>query len=264
MTFWCITGIDSDKWVDNTRDNFKRASVGLDARLVIVENGPGLGQWGKLQNNEYLITSNPGCANYINAGLSFVKKHCKPDDWFLKFDSDDYYGNGFMNQHLYLSNNGAKALSSSSIFVRTELDDLWFVDFDVMQGEKLINKVLHGPTLAARMDVVVDFPEPPEPWGEDALWIDKMLNNGIEFVSLSLYAFAYCRHSDRDHSFPIMGDLLRHMYSGAKVYNLGKWNEQIVNGQAQHNYGTEIPFDPYSMVKAGEQLLDIKMRIKRH
>src|SRR3990170_591474 len=255
---WCIAGLDSPAWAQNVRENFSRATDGVHAHLVVVENGDGVGAWGT--PGKYspctVVRSETGCANYINAGLKLVREFEEPGDWFAKFDSDDYYGRGWFHQHKGLAESGVRAAAASSVFVRMANWKTFFVDFEVTLGDILSNsKVLHGPTLAAEVSVSLDFPTPKEAWGEDADWVDAMRASGVQFHALSEHGFTYCRHRDRNHAFPVPDEFLLGVYPNAKVYDVGLWDRAVVDGLVPLKKLVEVPFNPADMVMAGEALM---------
>lgn len=258
MVIWCITGIDSLDWLQNTRNNFIRTSQNIDARLILVENGSGINTITTLFDNEILLKSEPGVSSYINTGLYYIRHYGNTNDWFCKFDSDDFYGESYLRDILSLSNNGAKAVGSASLFVKTESDKLLFVDAGYKQGDVLYDPP-HGPTLSSQIDVALNFPIPPDPWGEDMLWYESMKNAGVQFISRQHYGFAYCRYNHRQHTFPPREGELRHCWT-APTFDIGPWNESVVEGYVPMPCGVDIPFDEWKMMDAAEYMLEMKLK----
>lgn len=257
FVIWCITGIHCPDWIENARENFKRCQL-PNARHIIVENGNGVGLWPEPLPHETVIKSEPGASQYINAGLQYVREHGSEKDWFVKFDSDDFYGKNYLTQIEDLANDGAVACGATTIFVKTESNKLLYIDAGTTPGKAMHRPHMpHGPTLAARMQVTMDFPHVKEMWGEDAHWVESMRDNGIVFHSLPLEGFAYVRHRAGTHTFPVPEELLRHVWRVDGVYDAGDWNEDIVEGRKVLGDLVEIPHDAMKMHEAFEHLLEV-------
>jgi hypothetical protein len=250
MTAWLVTGIDAPDWVGDVLANARRQTV-HDLRLVAVRNGAGLdvdpGQL--LDAGAIVVESEHGCAEYVNAGIAEVRKRAAPADLFLKFDSDDYYGPRYVERALAAAAPGVVA-GQTSFFVRTTDCELW----SVVWSHGGIGDT-HGPTLGCLVRDLLGFPRSPSDWGEDGLWLRAMLASGVEFRAVPQGHFAYCRHADRRHAFPVADESLRHLWPGAVVESLGPWDERIVNGELAPARRDPIPFDPRRLADVGEALL---------
>lgn len=258
--FWLITGVHSSHWIENIKENYLRCKTPY-TELVIVENGKGVNLWDKTKDlNEHIIQSKPGAANYINAGIEYVKKHCGPDDWFLKFDSDDFYGKDRVRQVNELAEHGAEACGAVSIFVKSENNDMFALDSKIEFKDKIERPHMpHGPTLGAKISSTVKFPIPPEPWGEDAYWIEDMRCSGVDFHSLPIEGFTYVRHNTGTHTFPVPDGLVRHLWF-VDVYNIGEWSEKIAEGKSKPDKLDIIPYCSKSFMKACKHLKELSRK----
>lgn len=251
MTIWCVTGLDSPAWAANVQANFARQRD-VDARLLVVENGAGIGAWG-----EGALRSGPGVTDYINTGLEYVRRYSKPGDVFTKFDADDYYGPEHLSRVVRALGNRRVGAAACSIFVRTEADRLLSVRFPVEAGTLIGDRApCHGPTLSCWVSDALDFPETREGWGEDSRWVEAMRARSVEFVALPMGHFAYCRHTSRDHAFPVLGNEIRHVWSRAEVDDVGPWSEAVVDGAAEPKERAPVPFDPERLAAIGSRLMD--------
>lgn len=250
----CIVGINCNNWIKNTKENFKRCKID-NSFLIVVENGNGIGLWGDPGPNEVVIQSDVGASEYINAGLEYIRKNGSPDDWFVKFDSDDYYGKNRLKQIKKVALNGYVACGASNIIVKTENDKMLLIG-DSNSDSCIIKHIPHGPTLAGRISHAIDFPKPNEDWGEDAMWVNAMRESGVVFGQLPYSSFAYVRHNEGTHTFPIPNDLIRHIWV-EKAYDIGEWDEEVVEGDKPISYKKEIPFDVFKMHEACEHMLNL-------
>jgi hypothetical protein len=263
MKVWCITGIDSSDWIENVWKMYLRASGTIRSQLIVVENGDGINKWPRSLSDDVIITtSEHGVAQYINAGISKAKELADSNDWFCKLDSDDFYGDNRLSTIEKAASCGFKA-AGASIFVKTPTNKLWKVesgttDYCAMQA----GLYPHGPTIAAALDVTADFPIPLETWGEDMLWVQEMFKKQIEFGALPLHGFAYCRYPDKNHAWPPNEDELRHFWT-VPTFDLGPWNENIVEGKEPITFSEEIPYDGRILSQAMERLLKVKLRVGR-
>ncbi len=249
-TTWLVTGIDSPEWVGHVLANVRRQTV-HDLRLVAVRNGAGrdVDPGPLLDAGAIVVESERGCAEYINAGIAEVRERARPDDLFLKFDSDDYYGPRYVERALAAATRRG-AVCQTDIFVRMPGGALWSLTWPAG-----VVGVRHGPTLGGLVRDVVDFPRSPDDWGEDGLWVKAMLDAGVEFRAVPMGHFAYLRHAGRRHAFPVADESLRHIWTRAEVCALGPWDESVVNGERAPERRDPIPFDPLRLADVGAALL---------
>jgi len=250
MTAWLVTGIDDPAWVGQALRNARRQTV-RDLRLVAVLNGDGLAvDPESLRNAGALVTtSDHGCAEYLNAGIAEVRERARPDDLFLKFDADDYYGPRYLERALEAVAPGI-AVYQTDIFVRLTDGELWSVAWPPgVTGD------CHGATFGCLVRDMLDFPRSPSDWGEDGLWLRAMLGAGVTFRTIPRGHFCYLRHAGRRHAFPVADESLRHLWPGAVVESLGPWDPRVVNGERAPKHREPIPFDPRRLADVGEALL---------
>jgi hypothetical protein len=259
VTAWLVTGLDDPALVPVIAANVRR-QVAAGVRLVLVENGAGIG-WGSdlrlATLDPIVVQSAPGCAAYVNAGIAVVRERAAPGDVFLKFDGDDYYGAGYVAACLAVVRPGI-GCAQPNIYVRTPANGLWSVTWPRVRYREVVRDgagVCHGPTLGCTVGDLLDFPVPGDAWGEDGLWVRAMRMRGRRFAAVPRGHFAYVRRADRRHAFPLVDDRLRHIWPGAVVRDLGAWDPGVVDGQYQPRTCRLLPFDPRQMMSACESLL---------
>jgi glycosyltransferase involved in cell wall biosynthesis len=156
----------------------------------------------------------------MNIGLEYARKRCDADDWFCKFDDDDYYGPEYLNSIAQRAND-SQAIARTKVWMRTPEGMLWTVDNGELSP--------HGPTLASRVDVADDFPE-VHGWGEDGLWVQSMLAKGIVFSNGPLEGFCWIRYpKGHGHSYPLQSRHFRML--GVGIEEFGRYDVRVVDGQ---------------------------------
>ena len=83
-----------------------------------------------------------------------------------------------------------------------------------------------------------------------------MRASGVRFVAAHHGDFAYCRHAGRAHAFPVGGDLVRHCWPDADVFDVGPWDPAVVDGNRAPPQRVPVPFDPRRMADVADTLID--------
>jgi hypothetical protein len=238
MRIWLIVGLTDERWIPNVISNYRRLASGSDCQMVVVENGARFpaGPW-------HVIASDRGAANYINAGLAFVRLSADPGDWFAKIDQDDYYGAPRASAIVEAASRGASAAGAVALYCSPSPGSLWYAAFPAEPWAAIPEHVAaHGPTLCSRVDCALDFPQPDaRGWGEDLLWVDAMRSAGHEITALPPEGFCWFRHgSDASHAFPVTGPEIRHLWQ-CEVIDCGPWIESKVDSAPVE--GPKVPVD---------------------
>lgn len=222
-TIWMISGLHDPRWSANVLENFQRQEY-RDKRLVLVENGAGIGASRILHLGPRctLLTSDTGPAAPLNAALAWLRAHASPGDWFAKCDADDYYGPGYLDSLLPAIDVHADYAGRSSLYIKTTENRLWYVE-----GKPEIH-ICHGPTIAGRISMALDFPVVAD-WGEDAEWCIDMYRAGASPHVLAPEHFCYQRWSDYEHTWPCTDLELRTSWA-AEFIDLGPFDADIVDG----------------------------------
>lgn len=195
MNIWMITGLHNSRWVSNTITNFVRQQY-LYKRLIVVENGEGIGAWPQHTGlSPIVLRSEPGAAQSLNTALSWLREHVGAEGWFCKCDSDDYYSANYLSSIVPAIEAGADYAGRSSLYIRTTEERLWYVEGDPHAH------VFHGPTIAGRVSSSYDFPLVQD-WGEDAEWCLQMHASGRTCKVLPPEGVCYQRWAGYRHTWP--------------------------------------------------------------
>ncbi|MCK9567832.1 glycosyltransferase family 2 protein [Candidatus Pacearchaeota archaeon] len=221
MAIWMVSGLHDPRWLPNVLGNFARQTY-TDKRLLIVENGKGLGSCFELPEKVSIIQSDPGVGQYITAALHWLREIAKDDSWFAKCDADDYYGPGYLTKISSLVKTNADYAGSKSLYIRNTENILWFAE------SKDAKFVFHGPTLTGRISSALDFPNVAQ-WGEDDSWCRMMAADRRVCVELPPENFCYQRFSGNKHTWPCTDEELRVLWQ-VDFQDLGSFDEDIVNG----------------------------------
>lgn len=227
---WMISGLHDIRWLNNIIANYNRQTYPY-RKLIIVENGKGIGATKNVQlpKGTVVLTSDTGPAQPMNAGLEYLKKNKKYNDWFCKCDSDDYYGPQYL---LQIKNNikpGIDYLGRKSLYIKTTDDQLWYAE------SQDSDYIFHGPTLAARVGKSLLFPL-VQGWGEDGEWCKQMYAKGRKCITLPAEGFCYQRWNNVTHTWPCTDLELRTLWQ-VEFIDLGKVNFDIINGTIKRPNG---------------------------
>jgi hypothetical protein len=217
---WCISGLCDPKWLSNIFGNFDRQKLPRK-KLIIVENGNGIGATKKLNKNIVIIKSTKGPGQYMNAALDYLKNNCRPNDWWCKFDSDDYYGPNYLINLKRAIKPNIHFLGKRTLYIKTTNNKLW-------KATSKSEYQFHGPTLAARLKDTIPFPL-VNGWGEDGEWCQLMYSAGKKYKALPENDFLYCRYSDNEHAWPAKDNELRAMWQ-VEFDEMDEIDYDIING----------------------------------
>lgn len=174
-------------YAENLLANFRRQRV--SARLIVVENGPAIGQtW---PADVVVLRSDSHQADAMNTGLSWLCENGR-GSW-ARFDDDDYYGPDYLARV-------AVELERHAVVGQT-----WgFVMFDDglyrFRGvENDCANCLAGGTLAAITPKVVLFQRQPD---DDVRWCRDMRARGARLWATPHRGYCYDRSSSRRGGAP--------------------------------------------------------------
>lgn len=169
---------------ENLIENFRRQR-GVEARLLVVENGPAVGSCPRIEG-AWFVRSDPHQADAMNTGLEWLQTH--GDGPWARFDDDDYYGPDYLAEV-------EQGLREHCVVGQT-----WgFVLFD--DGLYRFGGIQRGPaqklaggTLAARSSYVAPFERRMD---DDLQWCRDMLASGVQLFAGSHRSYCYDRRSAR-------------------------------------------------------------------
>lgn len=169
----------------NLLANFRRQR-GVEARLLVVENGPAdmatsvmqLGAWNEPGT---IIRSGNHQSDAMNAGLEWMRAH--GGGAWARFDDDDYYGPDYLAD-VAASLVGDGLVVSGTPWRFVMLDD----GLHQFQGAGEFT----GGSLAASSAAVPDFPRDAD---DDLRWCRTMREHGARFVQREAGGYCYDRRS---------------------------------------------------------------------
>jgi hypothetical protein len=208
---------------NNIIENFKRQTY-FDKRLIIIENGKGIGSF---KNSEYIILSSGSHQSLAkNEGIDWVKKN--GGGWWTTWDCDDYYGPNYL-QELSENLDKAEIIGKSDRFLKTENDEL-------VLTSGIMNNI-QGPTITALAEECCYFqvifnPDGTPQSGEDSKFIKDMKDRGARIYSTSKFNFMQCRYKDVEHVWPIYSnEIIQTIIGcGGKAIKFNNLDLDIVNG----------------------------------
>jgi hypothetical protein len=210
-----ISGLHDPRWVNNILENYVRQNYRFK-RLLIIENGNGIGTCEHLilPKNVYILRSEIGCSQYMNAGIEWLREYSWRD-WWAKCDSDDYYGPNYLDQINEAAKTNADYAGRNSIYVRTTDNHLWY-----LSGNS--THIFHGPTLAAKVATTHLFPL-VKTWGEDLLLCKNMKSMAKRPYIMEPKGFCYQRFSYYDHTWPCTDVEMRTIWQ-SDIIDLGEFD----------------------------------------
>src|SRR5690606_20015451 len=109
-----------------------------------------------------------GVVAFLNTALLWLKENAGPDDWFVRIDSDDYYGPKYLLEVDASRRAGAVCSGLASCFVRTEDDHLYFCT-----GLIHARAGVPGGRIEVNIEVA-EFLRSVQVWSEDACMSQDM------------------------------------------------------------------------------------------
>ena len=230
MKYWVLTGLKNDKFLNHIKSCIE-SFQDIDFELVVVTHKDSNI---KFDNAKVLKCEEFGIAPFFNTGLEYIKENCGPDDWFVRLDSDDYYGPNYLNNIESVRLLGAKATGIKDVYIGTEDMGLIFC-----QGMNDCSFGVPGGTLAGLVSESKYF-RSVKPWDDDLNWCNDMSSAGINIVERDYRDFCLMRYPDNNHTFPITGKEFPHVWL-CEAFNQGKWNINKIKNKAILN--NIIPFN---------------------
>jgi hypothetical protein len=230
MTIWCLCPWSRPEFFDNVVQNFEQQTF-KDSRLLLVANGAAKYLRADAGPRVTTIFSHVGLAAPMNEGLRFIRQKAKLGDWFCKWDDDDYYGPNYLSDIARIASAGFLATGRRRVWMRTAEGRLW-------KFGQSTQELPHGPTLAARVDLSVDFPETTG-WGEDTKWVEAMQSRAVSFLAGPVNGFCWMRYAsvEHGHAYGLSSDAFRML--GADIKDYGEFDLDVVNGNVSRP-GTPI------------------------
>lgn len=223
MKYWLIVGIKDRKFEASIAEMIRSFEVPPEAAVgvLVVETGEAVGCWKPDESAVVRVQNIRGVVAFLNTALLWLKENAGPDDWFVRIDSDDYYGPKYLLEVDASRRAGAVCSGIASCFVRTEDDHLYFC-----KGLNPARAGVPGGTLAGNIEVA-EFFRSEQAWGEDSNWCQDMDEIGWTVMGRHHAHYAMCRWSGHIHTFPVRGHELPHVWL-CNAQDMGSWDESVV------------------------------------
>ncbi len=219
----------------NILENIKRQTHQPIA-VIAIENGEHSG-W--THGATHSISSGPDVGLARQAGLILAKEKY-PGSFFVMMDGDDYYGPSYIEE-AYSNKDKADVIGKQVVFYRFNATGV----FGLVQGsENKKSEMIHGPTMAGRTDLALDF-EACNGWGEDMKWLDDMRDAGRSIYATSRFNFCGVRNKNLDDHTWTMPEraVSKTMAIKDVLLNVTNTNwEDIINNKVPAEYGPAPKF----------------------
>ena len=219
---WVVVPFSRPDMADNVMENYHRQEY-TDKRLLIVENGDGIGAWKDEYDSIHLSPKHQSHAK--NRAIEWLKKH-HPNDYWCCMDDDDYYGKGYVAEHAARAKRG-RINGKRNAWIEFDRGIVYFGNHwsPYTETESMV-----GGTMGSYVADAQQFPIIPA--AEEFGFCDAARTAGLEVLTTSSQHFCYNRLGNpRDHTFQAREEKLWR-YSGSTGIRYEGTKEDAVNGHA--------------------------------
>ena len=228
-TIWCIVPFSRPQYAQDIYSRFSRQSY-PNKKLVVVENGKGIGTWKRLGlEPDLLLTSGPHQSWAKNEGILQLKRMGKDEDYWTTWDDDDYYSKLYIEE-LATNVHKADVIGKAKSFVKLTDDRLYLISKP--SENSILDKkwVVHGPTITARVGDSLLFEYLP--FAEDLKFVEQMKEQGARIYVTSRYNWCYRRNANTNHTWQISDNEFKFANSGSFI-DYGPIDYDIVDGKKE-------------------------------
>jgi hypothetical protein len=205
-----IAPLNRALWLERLILNFERQQG--ERRLVIIENGPVVGQLPRVDGVTYLQSKVEHYAAAKNVALAWLREN--DNGPWTTFDDDDYYGPGYLTEFAhYLDSTDADAVGKTRSFVAFD-DGIWRFNVD-RTGQWATDQTLNGGAIGARTADVVDFELRTD---DDFGWCNAMRERGAKLWAAPPWGYLYDRRSTHTHAWQARPVQVRRALGGTAEY----------------------------------------------
>jgi len=186
-TIYAIVPFSKPQFIENVKKNFTQQKYS-DKKLIIVENGDGLGTCKKHGfEPDVLLTSDSHQSWARNEAIQWVKNH--GGGICANFDDDDYYGPSYLSE---LNDNKDKAniIGKYDFFIKTLKGFLRLFEGVCSNSP---TELMHGATIALRAEEALEYKDTGK-WGEDWDLLERMRAQGATMWATSKNNFMVKRY----------------------------------------------------------------------
>jgi hypothetical protein len=183
---YIICPFSKPEYAQNLIDGIRRQRR-QGSRVVVVENGPAVGSFPRMEG-AVILRSDAHQSAAKNVGLDWVRMG-GGGRWSV-FDCDDYYGPGYLDDQMTALDGGADTAGKaygSLMYIRFEEG----IYLDGMKRTSDAAKFLNGGATSCATADVPDFPMTKV--GEDGEWHKLMVKRGAKTVNTGAQHYCYNR-----------------------------------------------------------------------
>lgn len=231
MNLWVVVPTNRPEAAPRIVGNVRRQ--GVDARLVVVENGPAVGEFAALGYDKHAAVVQQdaqSAPDARNTGMEYARAHGGGLIAFM--DDDDIYGPTHLRELVDAWRPG-RVVGRADHFLRTRDDSLWLIEG--WGRDRPVREVLCQTTLVHSDDALewrAHHVEDDEPE-----WYRRMLAAGREVYAVGVTGFCFWNHprghlwAPPDAEWPLRAP---------HVLDLGPYGESIVFGQSAMPDGATV------------------------
>jgi len=225
-TIWCVVPFSRPKYAKAIFERFAKQTY-ADKRLVIVENGAGVGACKKLGlSPDLLLTSGKHQSWAKNEAILKLRALGHSGDYWSTWDDDDYYGPRYLEE-LAANLHKGDVIGKSRSYIKLSDDHLYLMTSPPQNDVVTQSWVIHGPTITARIGDSLLFEHLP--FAEDLKFVHQMKEQGGIAYATSQYNWCYMRGPIRDHTWMISDEEFKFANSNHFI-DYGAFDEDVVNG----------------------------------
>jgi hypothetical protein len=227
MIFWCIVPLTRIQNCEFIIEQFVLQNLD-NKKLIFVQDN--IVSTSIVNNIINIGSGTTGISEALNAGLYFARENGSFDDWFVKWDDDDFYGPSYLQSIKIAQQIGANMTGRSKLWMKTSDQKIWFINGSVGWSNSCN---LHGSTLAASLDCC-DFTH-VDRCGEDTIWVQNMRQKGAKIWACEPKDHCYIRSGNNDHAWPIP-DFAIQPITGWEMYDCGTNNDYLIKTNNKPNW----------------------------
>lgn len=217
---WVITPCSRPEFLDNALANFARQRF-PQKTLVLVENGPSVGQLAARAPGAIVVTSEQHIASAKNAALHEVRK--RGGGFTAIFDDDDWYSEHYLDEAVGFARQ-ADVVGKTRHFLDVE-GVFWccWVDRANRRSQHAV-----GGTICGWAETLPDYPRVTP--ADDLALCTKLLEMGAKIWSSSIYHYLYRRHGG-EHTWSISRENWNRLPFMIGAIELGEVDLRVVSGE---------------------------------
>jgi len=227
---WVIVPFSRPENIEHVLANFLRQKF-ANKKLVLVENGRARGagrdladKW-RASSSLLVLTSESHQSAAKNTGLAEIKK--RGGGFCVTMDDDDWYGPQYLTEACGYAKT-YDVIGKNRHFVSMD-GSLWLC---AREHANRPAAWLTGGTIACWAESAPEYPTAS--WGEDAMFCQRALKQGMTLFGTDLYHYLYRRSSNAHHAWRIAPQKLREHESERGAFDLGHLGQEelrVVTGE---------------------------------